>query len=395
MPRIVTIGKTDLSKYVRDVQLKKIIEPHSDRLEATIVLDATALGEYYFLNLRDPIVIQNENQRVFAGVVVDSYPIDSKMLVLDCRSGEQYLQELTISLASFQNFTPQEVVYYLVKQSSDIDASEKSIHGLSLNKMQRDFFVAVPVHSLSIKTSVSVSNVTFSRLEPISHDTKVMLEKGKWIEGTAIASITIRSTGFIEAWTIGRDTIARLVDALSYGATLSTIGYPVANGTYKTLDWQRADTLSKVSLGPETYLRDMSTTPPKIWIRSEPTREHGLELIDNQSIAVRISGAVLQTSYSVGSLVAAVRWLRLGTQENDLTDRLLDYWVSFEFLVSNEKASTFLSATGLKDLESAVRASSIRKADGSIMRPEELRELSSKIASRINNVDLRNDLMHS
>lgn len=389
MPRTVTIGRTDLSKYVKDVQFKQIMEPHSHRLEATIVLDATALGEYYFVNLHDPVVIENEKQREFSGVVVESYPIDSKILALDCRSAEQHLQELIMPLASFQNFTPQEMVYYLVKQTSDIDASENSIHGLSLNKLERDFFVAVPVHSLSIKNPITVSNVTFSRLEPISLDTKVMLGKGKWIEGTAIASITIRSTGFIDSWTIGRDTIARLVDALSYGATLSTIGYPVTSGTYKTFDWQRADTLSKVSLGPETYLRDMSTTPPKIWIRSEPTREHGLELIDKQSIAVQISGAVLQTSYSVGSLVAAVRWLRLGTQENDLTDRLLDYWVSFEFLVSNEKASTFLSAHGLKDLESAVRTTSVRKADGSIMTPEELHGLSSRITSRINNVDLR------
>jgi hypothetical protein len=290
MPRVVTIGATDLTKHVRDVQIRQITETHSQYHEATIVLDVAGLSEYYHVNLRDRVIIESEQKREFSGVVIESYPIDAKIHVLDCRSAAQHLQELVITQAAFENFTPQEIVYHLVKQTSDVDASERSIHGLVLNKEERDFFVAVRVHSLVIKKPVTISNVTFFKLEPTSHDTKVMVEKGKWIEGTAIASLTVRAPGFIEAWTNGRDTISRLVDALCYGATLSTLGHPTRSGNYETYDWLRVNTLSKLYL---------------------------------------------------------------------------------------------------KDLESALRTASIRKADGSLMTLAELRQLSARSASRINNVDLR------
>jgi hypothetical protein len=358
-------------------------------MEATILLDATALNEYYFVNLRAPLIVENAGQREFSGIVIESFPVDSKIIALSCRSTMQHLRELTITFASFQNFTPQEMLYYLVKQTSDIDASENSIHGLSLNKQERDFLIASPVRSLSIKNTITLSGVTLSRLEPTSEDSRLMIVKGKWIEGTAIASIIIRSTGFIEAWTIGREKIAGLIDAVSYGATLSTLGYRSSGGTFNAFDWLRSNTLSRISLQQDTYLRDLSTNPPKIWIRAEPTREHNLELIDAKSIVVQTSNPILQASNSLGALGTGVRWLRLGTQETDMTDRLLDYWVSFEFLVSNEKRATFLSTNGVEDIQSAITGATIRKTDGSVMTGDELRKLSARVISRVNNIDLR------
>jgi hypothetical protein len=390
MPRVVTIGATDLTKHVKDVQIRQITEAHTQYHEANIVLDVAGLSEYYYVNLRDRVIIEIEHKREFAGVVIESYPIEPKIHVLNCRSAAQYLQELVITKAAFENFTPQEIVYYLVKQQSDIDASERSIHGLVLNKNLRDFFVAVPIHSLAIKKPASISNVRFFRLEPTSHDTKVMAEKGKWAEGTAIASLIVKAPGFIEAWANGRDTISRLVDSLSYSATLSTLGHPTQSGNYESYDWLRDNTFSKLSLGSETFLRDMSTDPPKTWLRGEPTTESELDLGKaEQSSLIQVSDATLRASDSMKSLAAAVRWLRLGTQENDPTDRLLDYWISLEFLVSHEKVSTFLSTDGLKDLESALLSASVKKPDGSLMTPAELNELSLRSASRINNVDLR------
>ena len=386
----VTIGKVDLSNYVKDVQIKRVVEPHTERREAMIVLDLSGLREFYHANLRDQLVVEDEarRHREFSGVVVESYLIDSQMYALSCRSGEQYLKELVVSHAAFENFTLQEIVYHLVKQTSDIDASERSIQGLSLNRQERDFLVAVPVHGLVVRNPIAVSFVTFFKLEQNSHDTKVMLEKGGWKEGTAIASITVKSTGFLEAWTIGRATISNVVDALSYGGTLSTIGYPTAIGGYKTFEWERASTFSELSLGEQTYLRDMSTEPPKTWLRSEPTRESDLALVDRHSL-VNISDALLKTSNSLKSLAFALRWLRLGTQESDLTDRLLDYWIALEFLVANERVSTSLSRNGLEDLESAITNARIRNADGSNMTPEKKQALSVRTLSRINQVDLR------
>lgn len=386
----VTIGTTNLSEYVKDVQIKSIAEPHSHRSEATVVLDLRCLRDFYHTNLRDGIVIEDKSRRrrEFTGVVVESYSIDSQMHVLSCRSAEEYLRELVVpNTVHFENFTPQEIAYHIVKQTSDVDASEESIQGLSLNRQERDFLVAVPVHGLVIKDPVAMPPVTFSRLEENSHDSKIMLEKAEWNEGTAIARTTVKSSSFLAACTIGRETISRAVDALSYGAKLSSLGYP-KNGDYKTHDWERTATFSKLSLGEQTYLRDMSTDPPKTWLRSEPTREADLELVGGNSLMLT-SDTALKRSNSLGSLAVALRWLRLGTQENDLTDRLLDYWVALEFLVANEKVPTLLSKKALDDLESTIMAATIRKGDDEIMTTEEKLRLSVRARSRINQIDLR------
>lgn len=384
------LGKADLSPYAMDVQLYTIREKHTERYEATVTLDFAELKSFYHANLGDPLIIDDARNktRVFAGVVVESYSIDSKMYVLRCKGAAQHLEELTISNSAFINFPPQEIVYYLAKQTLEIDASERSIHGLVLDRTERDFLVAFPVRGVSVSDPVSFSSVTFCRLGADFEDSDLMIEKsgGDWRRGTVIAYSKVRSCDFIEAWESGREVVLGAIDVLSFKTRLSVIGYP-ADNQYQALEYQRPTIFSRISLAEQTYLRDLSIDPPKIWLRSELLRESQLELENKSS---RAYSHTLDSPEDIsGSLAIALRWLRIGSQENDLTDRLVDYWIALEFLVANEEVVTLLSQSGLDDLDRAIGVADITSKDEDSMTPEEKDQLCARVRSRINQVDLR------
>jgi hypothetical protein len=358
--------------------------------ECTITLDLTRLSEFQHGSLREPVVITENAVRKFSGVVVETLATP-RFLVLSCKNSAQHLKELrSAGVDAFEGFTPQEIAYHIVKQTSEISADEKSIHGLTLNNNPRDFLVVVPIFGLELTDPCRISVVDFCKLEPTTDDMKWILERAKedWGNAKVVAGVKVISTGFFEATAAGREAITKAVDTMSYVSKLSVLGIPTASGP-KVIQWERSQLFSRIRPGRETYLRDLTTTT-KRWLRSGLTRESVVDF-RNRNALPEVMSATFKTPVDDHSrrLSLALRWLRIGNQEQDTTDKLLDLWIALEFIVAKEQIQPTLSGRGFEDLKTAILTSSISDANGTPLSGKAKDTLWLKVQSKVNQVDLR------
>lgn len=386
----VKLGNLDLSPCVKDI---RITQDPSDvmQYECTITLDLSKLKDFQYGNLRETITVVDGNVMRFSGVVVETISTND-FYVLSCKDNAQHLKEIRVAgQDAFDGFTPQEIVYHIVSSTSIIRPG--MIQGLNLNTSSREFLVSVPIFGLELSKPCRISSVDFCKLEPTTEDMRWISEKAKedWGQANVIATVKVKTTGFFEATEAGREAITKAIDLMSYAAKLSILGYPTLKGLQPT-QWQRTQLLSRIRPGQETYLRDLTATPAKRWLRSGLTTETVAESISQNALPELTSATFVDPIDDRSrTLSLALRWLRLGNQEPDPTDRLLDLWIALEFIVSREKVQPTLSSAGFEDLKAAVMMSKIRGENGVPLNGEgkAKEELWLKIQSKINQVDLR------
>jgi len=347
----VRVGDTVLKDEVFDVLIMETRLPHTRETAAKVVLllDKMDLSK---VNLYWPVTVEDARStpnRVFSGVVVETYLVGNDKIVLECEGGERHLKERTITYG-FHNFPIQEIVFYVTRQVPEVQIQEKNIEGLNLNKKRRSFKVILPILNFEVPSTMSIMNVQIHASDPSSEDettistqfSKLADANSVWRRSNARAEVLVEATYFDEAAIAGRKLITSALDWFLYALRLSVLGIKY-NATSIVLPWNRDHSYGTISAAEEAYVRDVSESNIKacVYDFEVSVGKTLVKLSKDDIVSYSPVKDLFELVYSKQTdesrrSWSALHWLGRARESIDDRDKLLHLWIALEFLVSGE-----------------------------------------------------------
>jgi len=354
MKNIIKVNDTEVQNIHVQV-ISAEVDRHIEN-RATITFDYDKLQEFPHDNLLKPInieVITEDGKRAFfRGLVSEAYRLDDET-ILECSGFEQYMRESMVK-DMFLNFTIQEIAYYLITHISELGASESTIQGLRLDKNEREFLLMVPILNLDLDYDLVFDNISFRRPKNDDEDDNIVRKEIRptqdWKDDVCRARTRVTTSDFADAVMKGRKAISRMLDLLSFRVNLSSLTY-LRNHTPIFCEWDRRKMFSRPELSSQTYVRDLTKSKPKVWVTDVNTIS-GMETLDvlktdkkyfEQTVDILRPLISERSDEKKNRILTALYWLRLARYEEDLATKLLDYWISMEFLLAGQKADSAVS----------------------------------------------------
>jgi hypothetical protein len=351
----VEIGDQLYEDEVIDFTKKELEFQHYAETRAIVVLQLEKIDPNK-LNLHWPVTVDSiDGKRLFKGLVVEANRVDSDKLALICEDSSRYSKETRI-INGFHNFPWQEAFFYAAKRMPEIQIQEKNVPGLSLNKSRRRFRVITPILGLDLREKKSILGVDLAPKDSASEDEVIIARifakddgASVWNQSGTRAEITLEATYFDQAALEARRRVVSVVDWLSYILRLSI---PVLkNGQGPLLvPWTRERGFASVTVGEEAYVRDLSESSAKAYLhgflvtKGDPILTVSGNDLDAYSNASRqLFQLVEETSDAARRFWLALHWLRRAREAVDNRDRLLDLWITLEFLTGQESPSKLCS----------------------------------------------------
>lgn len=362
---VVRIGNITLRDEVISVSVKEEWVDHGRDVHGRVTLHLEKVDPSR-LNLFWPAIVDevdgNESRRILWGVVL-SISREKDAITLECGGSERYSKEY-LTTDSFFNFPIQEIVFYLGRRIREIETQEKNIHGLALNKTRRRFNVIMPISGIEVYERVSIQDAELHPADPSSEDERLISEykqREKMWDVRSRLNLNIEATYFDEAAEEARKAAIAVLDWLSYSLKLSLLGSKVSREV-SLVPWIRDRSLSKVSVGDQAYVKDMTESPTKACmfdfrtVKVEPIAKLADE--DWQFYgSLRKTIETTKTKHDEGTpnLPLAIHWLRRGRESIDTRDRLVDLWIALEFLIASQDPPTLCTAQAVNSLSETLK----------------------------------------
>jgi len=388
----IRIGDLLLREEILDVHITQTRYRHYRQTTADVVLRFNMLDPS-LLDLYWPIIIDNvqgPRQRVFYGLTIQTHVIDTDKLHLTCEDASRYLKEHTSSTA-FNNFPVPEVFFYLGRGVRGISTPEENVEGLSIKKNSRSFRVTMPVVNVVLPTELFVLGIKLRpRGQTLEDDKKIDKSNlsSDWRNACVWAEVVVEAVYFDEAAEKARKLIIRAVDLLNYFLRLSIQGAKIGNKPL-IVPWNRDRAFVHVLLGRQAHVRDLSEARWKSY-----THDFEVKIGEEKAMLstqdMKSYSSLKAMFESIGDtatsrrLSSAMHWLRRGREASDPRDRLLDLWITLEFLTSETLADKTLTSTQIVDLSQAlhIKAKELKLEDA-----DRIVELFNSV---INNPPLKN-----
>jgi hypothetical protein len=353
----VRIGEQPYEDEVIDFMMKEQEFERRAVTTAFIVLRSEKIDPNR-LNLHWPVTVDSgDGKRLFRGLVVEVDLVDNAKLVLTCQDSSRYLEETRI-VYGFHNFPWQEAIFYAAKRMPEIQIQEENVPGLSLDKSHRIFRVIIPILGLGLHEKKSILGVDLGPRDSASEDEVIIARTftkddgaSVWNQSSTRAELTLEATYFDEAALEARRRIVSVVDWLSCILRLSIL--IVSNDRRLLLvPWTRDRGFASVSVGQEAYVRDLSRSPAKACLygflvnKGDPVLSVSGNDLDGYSKASgQLFRLIEEDSDAARRFWSALHWLRRAREAADHRDRLIDLWITLEFLTGQESSSRLCTST--------------------------------------------------
>jgi len=368
----VRIGDQLYKDEVLDFTMKEVEFHHHLERTAIVVLQLETIDPSK-LNLHWPVTVDSiDGKRLFRGLVVEAHRVDSDKLALMCEDSSRHFKETRVTYG-FHGFPWQEAFFYVARRVPEIEVQEKNFPRLSLNKSRRRFKIITPIVGLDLREKRSILGVDLAPKNPASEDEEVIARIFAKDDGTSVwnqsatrAEITLEATYFDEAALEARRRVVSVVDWLSYILRLSVLGVKNDQGLL-LVPWTRERGFASVSVGQEAYVRDLSESSVKAYLhdfeatRGDPTLTlSGNDLDAYCDTSKQLLRLVEEPSDAARRFWSALHWLRRAREAVDYRDRLLDLWITLQFLTGQESPSKLCSGPQVRTLSQHLREQAIK-----------------------------------
>lgn len=290
------------------------------------------------------------NQLAFYGFAHEVYANDNSILFLCLGGPRRFTQDrLTSELIGI----PGDDALYFVAKASRMNVV---IHNGSKPLLtQRSFKVLFPVAGLGLPSEFRIEQVTFTNtinnhLTPAILNSKTLQEQ-PWKDTKAFAVVEVIGEHFIDAMIKAEEVAKRAVDWIQFRTDLSLpcITY---EGKRILLSYNMDKSFSKCFLIPYALAIDSAS---KGAIFNLLNVQSGHQLVFHHSpkeffeplipLLDKLEQISKQYNDSVQPLYETLSWLMQSFEIESLIDNLLQLWIAFEFLCTNEKAVRLVPET--------------------------------------------------
>jgi|GEM_PF-2091890 len=232
---------------------------------------------------------------------------------------------------------------------------------------QREFSIVLPVLNLRIKHEFEIGTVKFYHHKN-SEDDKIISKTGFgkevpfWNTIYPRAQVTVNSDNMFDALTEGYAKIAQAVDWIAFRNDLS---FPVVTEERNYFNYLKFS--GRVKIPSLVYGRDLKTGEVCFFdlVNREDnilSLEYGLDhflRIGKEPFESLLSKDSEDIDDEENRIIQSMHWLRRSLEDSDKRDKLLDLWISMEYIISGQKPEITLSRPERDEARTAVESTSL------------------------------------
>lgn len=331
--------------------------------EAYFFVNINKNPDFFKLDYRDPVIIKwsDTNELAFNGFSHEVYVSNDSALFL-CSGGPRRLFEGKVTCELIE-VPPQDAMYFMVKIAANMKPVFHSGPQPLLDK--RNFKVVFPVGDLILPSDFTIDKVLFT-----SDASKIITDKIKasktigeqpWKGNVSFAVVEVTAEHFLEALNKAEEVAKRAVDWIQFRTDVS-LPCISDEGKRIMLSYSMSKAFSKCYLIPYGLAIDSIT---KGAIFNLLNVQSGHPLVFNHSpqdffdplipTLEKLEQINKQNGESVQSLYETLSWLMQSFEIESLIDNLLQLWIAFEFICTNEKVSILVTEPSIKNTILAVQ----------------------------------------
>jgi len=293
-------------------------------------------------------ILDDKNQPIFIGFV-KKYQYSEKTGFLELQDFSLILENQKFT-GEFLNMTPLDSLG-LITQSSGMEFNPPS--GVGYTQTPRQFVIILPIINLIIDTNFKIGSVEFYQVFDSLDDSIIRKsETGRkntfWNGNFPRAKTIVVAKDFFEALIKGYTTISKIIDVIAFRTDISFPTLSIQNCQYN-FQFSYYKFLSKVKIPTIIYCREMNSRATTFF-DIQTIKESILSLnVDSQKyfeeVNVLCNDLALKekVTQEEENLLLTLHWLRKAIQDGDNTDKFLDLWIAFEFLISGERTTDLFS----------------------------------------------------
>jgi hypothetical protein len=326
--------------------------------------------DFFKIDYRDPIKIKwlDSNELAFNGFAHEVNVSEESALFL-CIGGPRRFFEGRVN-CELIGLTPQDAIYFMVKSANMnmvFDGGPKPL------LVKRAFNVIFPVAGLKLPSEFTIEQVLFT-----NDINKFLTNKIKgsktignypWQGISSFAVVEVTAEHYIEALNKAEEVAKRAVDWIQFRTDISLPS--ISNeGKRIMLSYNMSKAFSKCRLIPYGLAIDSAT---KGAVFNLLNVQSGHSLVFHHSpqdffdplIPTLDKLAQLNTQYSenVQPLYETLSWLMQSFEIESLVDNLLQLWIAFEFICTNEKVTKLVADTSISTSILAVQGIALPAAE--------------------------------
>jgi len=344
------------------------------------------LGQaYFFVNIvknpdflkidyRDPVKIKwlDSNELAFNGYAHEVNVSENSALFL-CTGGPRRISESRLN-SELIGLTPQDAIYFTASSANMnmvFDGGPKPL------LVKRAFTVIFPVSGLNLPSEFTIENVLFTNnINRFLNDRikgSQTIRNYPWKVATSFAVVQVIAEHYKESFTKAEEVAKRAVDWIQFRTDISL---PSITDEGKTimLSYNMSKAFSKCSVilyglaidsatnGSIFNLLNVQSGHPLVFHHSP--QDFFDPLIPTLD---KLSHLNLRYSESVQPLYETLSWLMQSFEVESLVDNLLQLWIAFEFICTNEKGTKLVADTSIDASVIAVQSLNLPEADKSAL----------------------------
>lgn len=328
----ITIGKSILLSK-NDLESVRIQAALNQARVCIIRLQTKIFLSLPIFSYTDEVTVTTNGVVTFRGLILSSKTEDT-VVEITCSDYAQLLKENRLN-AEFQNFTPPDIIYHIVKPVLKIGNIPKGKFTQGINY---HFRIVIPFRNLIVNQVLSLtpsSQLTNSLPETIRNKIESCQLKLDFLSSDYSYIINeLDAPDFLVAYQKSYEFASIVYDWLIFRSDISS-----STVQRKINTWERENYLSKINLTPYFFGELTNSTEYMIG--------NGQSLRISPSLQLNSSNLDDLTKYYFGSLAQnntpesikyAIHFLRRSGQSEIAKDSLLDMFTSLEFILSGQKA---------------------------------------------------------
>jgi hypothetical protein len=330
---------------------------------ANFFVDLDKNPEFYQIDFRNPVEIRwtDKEEVAFRGYAHEVYVSEKSILFL-CYGGTRRLFQGKVS-CEFIGTTPEDSVYFLAI-SAGITAVFDGAAQPSLTN--RKFKVVFPVGGLDIPADFKIEQVVFTN--NVQNVLPEAIRKSKtiaslpWSAASAFAIVDIDAKSFFDALVRADEIVKRAVDWVQFRTDIS-LPCITENGKRIMIGYNLSKSFSKCFLIPYGLAIDSKTDGALFYLL---TIQSGHKLVFHHnpreffeplnSLWEKLALIYSQESGSIQPLYEGLSWLMQTFEVESLVDNLIQLWVAFEFICSNERVPELVSQGSISRTIGSIRS---------------------------------------
>lgn len=210
-------------------------------------------------DLTDEVKIYDlENNLIMRGFIRNTQ-ISENTLFLVIQDSSLKLENKKMSLEMGGGISPEEQLAFVTEYSG----LKSHFHGISINTLEREFEIIIPVVNLITDDEFKIGDVVFYQKFDTSNDSilrksSFARSENSWNGNFPRAKVTVKANSFYQATYRGYNQVAKAVDIISLRNDFSLSSFN-AGGEEKQINFSYYKNLAQVKISPWIYCRQKNT----------------------------------------------------------------------------------------------------------------------------------------